>query len=291
VFLLVLGLSEFVSIDLSSGDWLNIAAGVAVACCAAALMVAWQYARRWTAASVTTGALAAVAAAAVALAIPPTAQAALLARMFRQPEARSVRAFVANGANVIPVWAWGPRVKADIPIAFSGVPAGESAQAELVNIAIDSPRGRVWSSGWAPNGRAPSTSAFMPRAAYMRLQSEHATVSGSIFAFVWKSTSIPLRPGTVTPLPGGGYCDVRGVADEEWVFCKSAFHPPYRTAIGVVIVAPTWRSPWPAEFTLDPVFTGMTHSPISDGGLLIEEEPRAWTRSDFVARGLHFFPL
>lgn len=282
------GLSAFFNIDLSGGAWLNNGVAVVILFLGAVPIVIAQYARRSTAASAAAGLLTTVAAVAACAGIPATAQAALQTRMFRQPETRNIRAFVHDWVWATPSYrSEGPMVRVEIPIAFANVPKGEYANLSMVNFTIDSPRGLHWSSGWEQQGFSPFYGLVLPRREYNLVQNSRATVRGSMFVVISKQTTRPLQRGAVMRLPGGAVCEAGPTAD-DWVFCKSAFRPPYRSADEAVIVAPKWVSPWPAEFSLDPVYTGISHAPTGAGSSVIEEDTRAWIRSDFVAHNVQF---
>ncbi len=282
------GADAFLSIDLSGGAWLNNGVAVVILCVGAVPIVLWQYARRSTGASVVAVTVTAVAALAACAGIPATAQAALQTRIFRQPETRNIRAFVQDWVWATPSYrSEGPMVRVEIPIAFANVPKGEYANLSMVNFTIDSPRGLHWSSGWEQQGFSPFYDLVLPRREYGRVQNSRATVKGSMFVVVSKQTTRPLQRGAVMRLPGGAVCEAGPTAD-DWVFCKSAFRPPYRSADETVIVAPKWVSPWPAEFSLDPVYIGISHAPSGPGSYVIEEDTRAWIRSDFVAHNVQF---
>jgi hypothetical protein len=287
-----------------------------IACATAAVVVFWQYSKRCTAVSVPAGLCGLAMTFLAAFAMPATTEARVSMRMFHRTQTSAVSLAMPDGAHVafnIPQGRdW---IEVRLPLSFTGVPADQVAQPEMLRVAVVAPSGLSWSSGWQsgmrtyppPSGSTPQLQTVpMPRDMYRRLANSHVTVSGAMYFSLQRVTTLPLPIDAMTSIPGGGTCEVVAAADVR-VFCRSAYREPWTTTSGFggdidrgaagierhrsELLSQEWHSPWPAGFALDPVFTGTAQCDLGCNVSLIHEEPLTWMRRYFVVRDVVLQPL
>ena len=292
--------------------WQSQAVSVTVVCAGAALMVGWQFSRRWTTASIRAGLCTLLLAGVLYYGLPMPVRDAIRSSVFHQAEAKAVSVSI----PLLNALGYGHdsgsgRLGINLRFTIHCVPEGEVARPEMLDVTLEAPAGLRWSPGpeFASREFPVSTPAaretnyihtlYLPREFYRGVQGAAVTVHGSMRLSLRQQTIVPLPHGQAARIPGGGYCDISQAQDQSTVFCSSPFRRPFDTSSGSgvdvdhgpagfarysrtqLLSAP--ESPFP-DFAVSPVFTiQMTSTPIDVETSLVRESPRAWIERDFAA--------
>ena len=133
-------------------------------------------------------------------------------------------------------------------VAFVNIPAGETAAPEIVELTLETPAGRRWSSGWIA---AASTEAdvlqvdpspdgaftwrqrvVVDPAFWQQARSGPLTVRGDVYAMLFGRSSVRLQDDGVTRVPGDGRCSLSFQQSFQLVNCLAPFHRPFTREIG-----------------------------------------------------------
>jgi hypothetical protein len=290
-------------------QWTNGVVTLPVLYAGAALVAGWQFSRRWTAASICAGLGTVLLAAAVYYALPLPVQNVIQSSVLRQPEPKGVAVFIPT----VPAVSYDRYPGSDslgiqIPFTFTGIPAGEVARPEMLNVTINGADGTKWSSDWKPavwpyvSGPPPSETThalhfFPPREFPLGIHDATATIHGTMLLSLRRQAIVPLARGRATPLPDGGFCEVYRDENQWEILCSSPYQRPFDTSDGGgqdidrgagrverhswIYLRSLWASPFP-DLSLSPVLTMLTGTSGVDEISLVREYPRAWVRCDFA---------
>ncbi|HUE23127.1 MAG TPA: hypothetical protein VMQ86_15685 [Bryobacteraceae bacterium] len=271
--------------------WPNRAVTAWVACAGATLMIIWQFSRRSTMACIGAGLITLLLAGVVYYSLPMPVQNAMRLGVVHEPEPKGVCVYIPPLSNAsYSQGSVSDRLVIGLPFAYTGLPKGEIAQPEMMDVTIEGPSGQRWSSGWERN-------LAIPRGFYRSIQGATVSVHGSLRLSLPQQTIVPLSYGQATRIPGDGFCEVSPGVNQWEIFCRSPFRPPYDVPSGGGMdidhgsagierhswtrLLSTWDSPFP-DFALSPVFTGQATSPIDAEISLVRDYPSAWITRGFA---------
>src|ERR1017187_570553 len=200
-----------------------------------------------------------------------------------------------------------------VPLRVVNIPAGETAAPEIVELTLETPAGRRWSSGWIA---AASTEAdglqvdpspdgaftwrqrvVVDPAFWQQARSGPLTVRGDVYAMLFGRSSVRLQDDGVTRVPGEGRCSLSFQQSFQLVNCLAPFHRPFTRAENQPGGAPVqiarlpthllsiWDSPLPADFGMNPLSANMA-SGNEAGILFLRYDPRAYIRRSFSAANI-----
>lgn len=202
-----------------------------------------------------------------------------------------------------------------VPLRVTGIPAAYTAAPEAVDLTLETPAGRRWSSGWIAAASAgeifqedPSADgafawgqrAVVDRVFWRGAQSGPVTIRGAVWVKFFGHRSVHLEDG-VTPVPGDGQCSVSrpDLAPLRQVVCLAPFHmavtgmepgPETRTpqrGTQHTRLLSVWDSPLPADFGMNPLSVQRNFP--ADGAeiLFVRYDPRAYIRRTFEGDNVH----
>ncbi|HEY1946139.1 MAG TPA: hypothetical protein VGG97_03980 [Bryobacteraceae bacterium] len=255
-------------------EWVKTYCLVGQLAAAAAIVLLWQYARRNTFATrMTAGATAVVVLASSSL-LPWTAAFALQTHLSKQKmDASSLRIELDSGRKWLGhIYAAGQdQMVAELPLQFSGVPAGTELKPNGATMTLRAPDGETWIVKQPPpsslnfESGVTSLRAVMGKAFYTKVKNQPLQLRGTLYFTLYgnkRGTPLPLNSRPL-PVNGVGICS----ADTHFLLCYSAF----RTRSDLVAIetledspsGPKEKteslaglasySPFPAELNVDPV--------------------------------------
>jgi hypothetical protein len=255
-------------------EWIKTYCLTAQLAAAAAIVLLWQYARRDTFATrIAAGATAVVLLASSSL-LPWTGAFALQTHLSnRKMDASSLRIELDSGRKWLGhIYAAGQdQMVAELPLQFSGIPAGTELKPNGATMTLRASDGETWIVNQPPplslNFESGITSlrAVMGKAFYTKVKNQPLQLRGTLYFTLYgnqQNTLLPLNSSAV-PVNGVGICS----ADTHFLLCYSAFRTqsdlvaiqtledspsgPKETTESLARLAS--YSPFPADLNVDPV--------------------------------------
>jgi hypothetical protein len=255
-------------------EWVKTYCLVGQLAAAAAIILLWQYARRNTFATRVAAGITAVVLLVSSSLLPWTEAFALQTHFSkRKMDASFLRIELDSGRKWLGhVYAAGQeQMVAELPLQFSGVPAGTELKPNGATITLRAPDGETWIVRQPPpsslNFESGITSlrAAMGKAFYTKVKNQPLQLRGTLYFTLYGNRQRTLLPFNSSPVPvnGFGLCS----AAPRFLLCNSAFQPPSDlVAIQTLEDAPggpratteslariASYSPFPAELNIDPV--------------------------------------
>jgi hypothetical protein len=255
-------------------EWIKTYCLTAQLAAAAAIVLLWQYARRNTLATrIAAGATAVVLLASSSL-LPWTAAFALQTHLSnRKMDASSLRIELDSGRKWLGhIYAAGQdQMVAELPLQFSGVPAGTELKPNGATMTLRASDGETWIVNQPPptslNFESGITSlrAAMGKAFYTKVKNQPLQLRGTLYFTLYGNQQNTLLPLNSSPVPvnGVGMCS----AGIRFLLCYSAFRAqsdlvaiqtledspsgPKETTESLARLAS--YSPFPADLNVDPV--------------------------------------
>lgn len=199
-----------------------------------------------------------------------------------------------------------------VPLRVTNIPAGVTAAPELVDLTLETPGGRRWSSGWTaaasmdtpifqmdPSSDGTFTwkqAIVVDRAFWGGARSSRISVRGELYVMLFSPRVIPIAGDGTTRVPGDRRCTVTARAPlmGGLIECESAFHAPYnynetvQVANARLVASPNihllsiWNSPLPADFGMNPLFTVVPYPAGEAKEILFHRfEPKAYIHRSF----------
>ncbi len=296
-------------IDVSGAAWPSQTTAALAAFAGGALMVFWQYTHRRTKTSIVAGLGTLSVTCFLYVGLPTVAQDAIRSAGFYHPEEPAISISPAPGMTPSYGQSSTPGfVDIVLPVIVHKVPEGLVAWPRTTNVTIAEPSGPRWSSGKARTwtspfqpAAGPATQSFshvtVPREFYAQIQGTPVTMHVAVDLNLGTRIT-KLLPGRRTPIPGGGFCEVTVVRNDDVVFCSSPFRRPYDSSgftgvdfdrgpsgmerHGTEELFSSWESPWP-DFGLSPVFIDQSRSQVGSVISFVRVYPRASVKRDFTA--------
>jgi len=183
----------------------------------------------------------------------------------------------------------GGRVRVELPLTITGLPAGMIAKPEGFSVDLQAPDGAMWQADQLPlriaskMGQKFSLEATVDSAFYRRVKDEPLKVRGSVYMTLFgnrQTVRVPFGDRSV-PVPRVGVCSASGGANGQSYFliCSSAFRfPPVLFSYSFKqsakeAVQDVWSSteprrpisysPFPAELGISPVSQDFTFSTVA----------------------------
>jgi len=256
-------------------EWIKTYVLVAQVAAAATVILLWQYARRNTFAT-------RMVAAAAALLVPFSSALFPWPAAFALQAQLSPRRIDASFFRITLDWdrKWLGRIyasgqdemTADLPLRFSGLPAGTEVKLNGLTMTLDAPDGKTWivkqppPSSFDMEEGIPSLRAVIGRESYMKLRGQPLQIRGTLYFTLYgnkRSTFLPLN-GIRIPVKGIGVCS----GGARFLRCASAFRQQ-SDSVGLQIMedsrtgpkATTEKSsfvasysPFPADLNIDPLY-------------------------------------
>lgn len=254
-------------------DWVGLYYVIVVVTVAAVAIVAWQYARRRTAAARFLGAGAGILAILGTMLIPWTAVFAIQSRVSRQ---RIDKSSVHVAFDWRRKWAArvvldrDDRVRINFPLQLTGIPDGMDARPDGLIVTLEAPDGTVWRADQQPwryvssEGQLWSLHTNLDGSFYRKVKDQAVKLRGSLYLTLYgnsRVTSVPVQDRPVR-VPGLGVCSASRSSDgrNSFLFCRAAFRSmpalaSYRAGLAREETLQPWvsYSPFPAEPGINPV--------------------------------------
>lgn len=241
------------------------------------------------------------------------AAAAMEARMFGGESAASMTVALDDGAI-----SWDTKMPdpdgltLSVPMRIANIPDTRTVAPEILEVRIEAPGGRHWSSGWiAASSSEDHVLQIEPSASGTFTWKQHIvvgrgfreaaatgllTIRGDVYVMLYSRRSIPLRDNGVTTVPGGAACTVSSdYSPAGWAeaTCRRAFHLPFNssdapqgTATGPIRLLSVWDSTLPADLGVNPLEVRTSVGRAGDLYFL-RYDPRAFVRRSFEAKYVH----
>ncbi len=295
-------------------EWVKSTYAIVVITVAALAIVAWQYARRRTG---ITRSLAAAASVLVGLGIAFLPWAAAFGIQSRLSRQRVDPSSVRVGFDSARKWAAralidkDDRVRIDVPLQITGVPAGMEAKFDGLIVTIETPDGPAWRADQHPwsnvtsTGQAVSLLTVVDGSFYRKVKNAPVKLRGSLYLTLYgnrRTAAVPFNDRPVS-VPGAGLCSAsRDAARQNYfLLCSSAFRaqPDIVSIRFVELGKATYQearhyggsprqaisySPFPADLSISPVSQYFAYStfqgPLS--AVIVDAlEPLAHIRREF----------
>ena len=276
----------------SGSDWVKTYYVFLLMSVAASGILVWQYSMRRTAAARSLAVAAGILAVLGMTLIPWPAAFRIQSWLSKQRVDQSlVRVDFDSGNRWLTraVIEGGDRVRVELPLTITGLPAGMIAKPEGFSVDLQAPDGAMWQADQLPlriaskMGQKFSLEATVDSAFYRRVKDEPLKVRGSVYMTLFgnrQTVRVPFGDRSV-PVPRVGVCSASGGANGQRYFliCSSAFRfPPVLFSYSFKQSAkeagqdvwsstgprrPISYSPFPAELGISPVSQDFTFSTVA----------------------------
>ena len=278
-------------------EWVRTYYDIAVLALATLAILAWQYARRRTAAARWLAVAAVILVAPGNALLPWTAAFALQSRLSKQPiDPASLRIDFDSAKQ----WAaralieTGDRVWIEIPIKLAGIPAGMSPRYDGAIMAIEASDGSTWPADRQPwshvigRDEVLLLQATVDGGFYRKVKDQRVKFRGALYLTLYGNHRVTNVPFSAPPMavPGRGLCTASPGAGRKsyYLVCNSAFLDPQGMAA---------YSPFPADLAFDPVNSHLSYIasnywpfPAFTAATIETSEPLTHLRRDFEIGGL-----